>query len=225
MDSSASGDAALGASYFGLRGAEPAPQSREGILVSAIQVIADLGLESTRFSDISEACDVPVSTLQYQFGSREDLMRAAFQHLAFYELGEMAEAMRAGDDPWVQLRTLMEITVVETEDGELVWRGWVEFWRAAIRDPRVREQADEVYRQWRGFVEQVVRRGVERGRFSVDLDPAVVALQISSMVDGIAVPVVIRDSGLRSMPVSLTDTLVSGVARLVGLQSATEHRR
>ena len=199
------------------RGASRVPQTREVILAAAAEVLADRGYEATRLSDISDVTGVPVSTLQYQFGSREDLLHAAFQQLAFQELGEMAEAMRAGDDPWVQLRTLMEITIVDNADAEVIWRGWVEFWRSAIRDPRVRVQAEEVYQQWRGFVEQVVRRGVAQERFTVTDDPMVVALQISALVDGMAVPVVIRDSMLSRLPVSLTDALVSAVARVVGL--------
>lgn len=197
---------------------EHAAQSREAVLLAAAEVIADRGFEATRFSDISEASGVPIATLQYQFGSREDLLHAAFQYIAFWELGEMAEAMRAGDDAWDQLRSLMQITVAESEDTQIVWRSWVEFWRAAVRDPRVREQAHEVYLQWRGFVQQVLRKGVEQGRFDLDLDIPSVALQISAMVDGISVPVVIADPGLDELGASLTEIMVSGVSRIVNLQ-------
>lgn len=218
MEPSTTGDAAGGSGSFRIRGTGYAPQSREAILVATAEVIADRGFESARISDISERSGIPISTLEYQFGSREDLLYAAFQHLAFQELREMSEAMRAGEDAWDRLRAFMEISMMENEDTQFVWRSWVEYWRAAVRDARVREDALEVYRQWRGFVEQVVRQGVEQGRFSVTLDSDAVAFQISAVVDGMSVPLVTRDGGLRELKHSVTEVVVDAVARIVGLQ-------
>ncbi len=205
-------------SVGGLRRDHP-PQSREAILVAAIEVIAERGFESSRFSDISDKSGVPVSTLQYQFGSREDLLHAAFQYLAFQELGEIAAAMRAGTDAWAQLKLLMEISMMENEDSWIVWRAWVEFWRAAVRDPRVREEATEVYRQWRGYVEQVIRVGVAQGRFSVGLEPEAVALQVSALIDGMAVPLVTGDGLVRELRSPVTAIVIDAARRIVGLRT------
>jgi len=49
-------------------------------------VIASRGAEATRFADVAAESGVPVSTLQYYFGSREDLLVAAFRHASGTEI-------------------------------------------------------------------------------------------------------------------------------------------
>lgn len=177
----------------------PAPRRRRAgrgkgeILRAAANVIAERGAEATRFVDVSEASGVPVSTLQYYFGNREDLLHAAFDHVAAEELQAMTAALGDSDDPWEQLRRLLGIGVAHGDHIDRVWRTWFEYWRAAIRDDDVREDARAVYRRWRGLVEQVVRSGVENGRFRSDVDPALVAFQLAALADGIAVPIVLED--------------------------------
>ena len=44
------------------------------MLDQVVAVLADRGYAGTRFSDVSEASGVAVSTLQGYFGSREDML-------------------------------------------------------------------------------------------------------------------------------------------------------
>ena len=61
------------------RGVRRAGRNRPDILRSAGQVIADRGYEETRFADVAERAGASVSTLQYLFGSREDLLIATLR--------------------------------------------------------------------------------------------------------------------------------------------------
>ena len=57
------------------------------VLEAACRVIAERGADATRFADVAAESGVPVSTLQYYFGSREDLLVAAFRHASGTEIG------------------------------------------------------------------------------------------------------------------------------------------
>ena len=52
------------------------------VLEAACRVIADRGADATRFADVAAESGVPVSTLQYYFGSREDLQLAVLNQYA-----------------------------------------------------------------------------------------------------------------------------------------------
>lgn len=199
-----------------------AGRSKGEILRAAADVIAERGAEATRFIDVSEASAVPVSTLQYYFGNRVDLLHAAFDHVASRELEAMAESLRDGGDPWEQLRRLLGIGVAQGAQTDLVWRTWVEYWRAAIRDDELREGARRVYRRWRGLLEQVVRAGVESGRFRSDVDPALAAFQLTALADGIAVPIVLQDPFLTGGGTAPAEIVVDVAARLLGVSTGDE---
>jgi AcrR family transcriptional regulator len=187
------------------------------ILAAAAGVVAQRGADATRFADVSLASGVPVSTLQYYFGNREDLLVATFRHVCTQELAALGEALRASSDPWEQLCQLVRVGVADGERSVPTWRTWVEFWRAAMRDVELREEAHGVYRHWRELVERVVRAGVTSGRFASDLDATVVAFQITALVDGIAIPVALADPALARAPGTVTEMVIAAVARLVGI--------
>src|SRR5947209_2417018 len=58
-----------------------AGRRKTAVLEAACRVIADRGADATRFADVAAESGVPVSTLQYYFGSREDLLVAALRRL------------------------------------------------------------------------------------------------------------------------------------------------
>lgn len=175
-----------------------------------------------RFTDVSRACGVPVSTLQYYFGNREDLLVATFRHECARELAAIADAIKASDDPWGQLVHLVRVGVADGDRSVRTWRTWVEFWRAALRDNELREEAHGVYRRWRDLVQQVVCSGVASGRFRADLDPEVISYQVTALVDGIGIPVALADPGLPAGPEAATGLVTDAVARLLGLSAGQE---
>ncbi len=198
-----------------------AGRHRIEVLVAAADVIAARGADATRFSDVSDASGVPVGTLQYNFGSRDDLLHAAFTHLADHELQVMRDAVRAATDPWDQLRQLLVAVIPEGDRAGTVWRVWVEYWRAGIRDAELREGANELYRAWRDLMESLLVAGREAGRFDRHLDPAVASFQIAALVDGIGVPIVLEDQGLAEGARPPSEMVVDAVARLLGVTDAT----
>jgi len=70
---------------------EPA---RERILAAALEVFAERGFEGARTRDIAQRAGANLGLLQYYFGAKEALWRAAVTH-AFDELAAELDAIRA----------------------------------------------------------------------------------------------------------------------------------
>jgi AcrR family transcriptional regulator len=89
------------------RGQRRAGRRKVAVLEAAGRVIAERGADATRFADVAAESGVPVSTLQYYFGSREDLLVAAFRHASGTEIAALESDLAGFDDPWQQLRHIV----------------------------------------------------------------------------------------------------------------------
>jgi AcrR family transcriptional regulator len=180
------------------RGSGRGPGRRAGrrktaVLEAACRVIADRGADATRFADVAAESGVPVSTLQYYFGSREDLLVAAFRHASGTEIAALEADIAAMTDPWEQLERIISraLTGYQPEAPE-AGRLWIESWHFGIRDPEMRADILRDYAAWRRLVADAVRRGVEQGRFG-SVQPEKVAVVAIALVDGMGIPLALGD--------------------------------
>jgi AcrR family transcriptional regulator len=180
------------------RGSGRGPGRRAGrrktaVLEAACRVIADRGADATRFADVAAESGVPVSTLQYYFGSREDLLVAAFRHASGTEIAALEADLAAMTDPWEQLERIISraLTGYQPEAPE-AGRLWIESWHFGIRDPEMRADILRDYAAWRRLVADAVRRGDEQGRFG-SVQPEKVAVVAIALVDGMGIPLALGD--------------------------------
>ena len=135
----------------GLESAAPGPGPRFGrgpgrragrrktaVLEAACRVIADRGADATRFADVAAESGVPVSTLQYYFGSREDLLVAAFRHASGTEIAALEAEVAAMADPWEQLERIISPGAHRVPAGGARGRAAVDR-VLALRHPRRRD--------------------------------------------------------------------------------------
>jgi AcrR family transcriptional regulator len=176
------------------RGQRRAGRRKVAVLEAAGRVIAERGADATRFADVAAESGVPVSTLQYYFGSREDLLVAAFRHASGTEISALEAGLAGLDDPWQQLghivaSALRGYQVSAAGSGRL----WIESWHFGIRDADMRADALRDYGAWRRLVAGVVRRGTEAGRFAPRLSPEQIAVLTIALVDGVGIPLALDD--------------------------------
>ena len=171
-----------------------APQT--AVLAAACQVIAARGAESTRFTDVAAASGVPVSTLQYYFGSREDLLVAAFRHASANELALLAAEVSAASSPWRRIELIVARALAGYRPGSAdAGLLWIESWHFAIRDPEMRVDALRDCDGWR-VVAEAVRLGAGSGEFAPAAGPDQVAMLTIALVDGAGIPLALGDPGL-----------------------------
>jgi AcrR family transcriptional regulator len=160
-----------------------ASEDKEHVLVAARNVIAERGLDQTRLKDISEAAGVSISTLQYAFGSREDLLMAALEQAHLEELGELEKAVGNIEDPRERLHAYINYAIVES-GKEQAWRLWLEFWRGAIRSSDLSKLSAEIQGRWLDVLRKIIEDGVREGVFrAVEVDTA--ADQVLAIIDGL----------------------------------------
>lgn len=189
----ASGLAGGGARQAG-RGQRRAGRRKVAVLEAAGRVIAERGADATRFADVAAESGVPVSTLQYYFGSREDLLVAAFRHASGAEIAALEAEIAGLDDPWQQLARVVTRAVAGYEDPAAgSGRLWIESWHFGIRDAEMRADTVRDYNAWRRLVAGVVRRGGEAGRLTPRLDPERIAVLTIALVDGVGIPLALGD--------------------------------
>ena len=164
------------------------------VLEAACRVIADRGADATRFADVAAESGVPVSTLQYYFGSREDLLVAAFRHASSEEIAALEPEVAAIDDPWEQLERIITRSLSGYQpDAPGGGRLWIESWHFGLRDPEMRADALRDNTAWRQLVADVVRRGIERGTFDGRHDADMVAVLAVGAADGMGIPLSLGD--------------------------------
>ncbi|KUL40473.1 TetR/AcrR family transcriptional regulator [Actinoplanes awajinensis] len=181
---------------------------RVEVLAAAGEVVAARGADGTRFTDVTAATGVGVSTLQYYFGTREDMLIAVFRHAAQQEFDAVTARLERVTGPWERLLTVAEHLTGAVGD-EASWRLWVESWRWALRDPGVRADVLGDYRRWH----ELLAAEIAAGGFGSGAAPIDTARQVLALIDGLALPVVLGDPAFSRA--AARDLLSDGLSRLV----------
>jgi AcrR family transcriptional regulator len=184
------------------------------VLEAACRVIADRGADATRFADVAAESGVPVSTLQYYFGSREDLLVAAFRHASSAEIAALEADVAAISDPWQQLERIITTSLSGYQpDAAGGGRLWIESWHFGIRDAEMRADALRDNTAWRRLVAQVVRRGIELGAFGGTYHPDQVAVLTIAAADGMGIPLSLADPDIT--PASAVQDVMAALRELL----------
>jgi len=197
-------------------GGRRAARKRADVLAAACAVVAERGADATRFSDVTAATGVGVSTLQYYFGSREDMLIAVFRFAAQSDFDAVAARLDGAGDAWARLLVIAS-HLTGAVGSDAGWRLWVESWRWALRDDEIRAEVLGDYTRWHELLASIVTAGVAEGRFETRAAPMDVARQALALIDGLALPVALGDP--RGTGVVAGDLLADALGRLVALRA------
>ena len=197
-----------------------AGRNRLEVLAAAARVIAQRGVDQTRFADVSAEAGVPISTLQYYFGSREDMIIAAFDHAWRSEREELARESERASDPWDRIRGLVTAgTGAFGADDDHRGQLWLEGVRLGIRDPETRTEVLADYESWRHLLAEAIRDGVRAGVFASALSPEEAAVVALAMIDGTGLPLALGDPRLAAPQSAPADLVLRALAVLLGHQA------
>lgn len=163
------------------------------ILSAAIEAIYDRGFHDVRISDVAERAGTSSATVLYYFASKDELLEQALvagEDRFYDKLWQEIAAIESGRERILRLFELCASTGSEATDD---WVLWVELWVRALRHPEARRTRQELDRRWREAIADVVRYGQERGEFD-QVDPDELGLLFGSLMDGLAVQVVLGDA-------------------------------
>jgi AcrR family transcriptional regulator len=189
------------------------------ILEAAAQVITDRGLAETRIQDIAERCGVSPGLILYYFESKDRLLVEAltYSNDRFYlrtsrELRRMTSAKE-------RLGRLIELSVPGLlPEYSLLdeWALWLEVWVRALRDPQMAKDREALDRRWVQTIADVVRYGRQTGEFPNEgvADADDLAMQLGSLMDGLAIQVLLNDTVLT--PQRMHEISLDVAKRLIG---------
>jgi AcrR family transcriptional regulator len=167
------------------------------ILDAAARVITERGLAETRISDIAEQAGVSPGLILYYFETKDRLLSEAltFANDQFYV--RMSREIRRIASARDRLRRLIDLSVPGylPEYGRLdEWALWIEVWVRALRDQEMAKDREILDQRWRAQIADIVRGGQASGEFTSTEDADELALRLASLIDGLAIQVVMNDS-------------------------------
>ena len=173
-------------------------QRRTEILDAAVEVIVERGLAETRVADVAKRAGTSAALVLYYFDSKDRLLTEALSYVedrfylqAFHDLTGLDSARE-------RLASLIHRSCPPPGgDTNGDWRLWFELWSRALRDPETARKRSALDRRWRSTIADVVRDGRQAGEFD-DVDPEDFALRLASLMDGLAIQVVLEDPAVDS---------------------------
>ncbi len=166
------------------------------ILEAAASVITDRGLAETRIADIAERAGVSAGLILYYFDSKDRLLSEALTYANDQFYLRMSREVRRIDSAREQLRHLLDLSVPGylPEYGRLdEWALWIEVWVRALRDGEMAKDREALDQRWRAQIADIVRRGQAAGEFASTEPAEDLALRLASLIDGLAIQVIMND--------------------------------
>jgi AcrR family transcriptional regulator len=194
-----------------------ARQTRQRILVAAREVFAGRGYALATMDEIAAAAGASKGALYHHFATKEDLFRALLDdHGA--ELDAFAAAVREA----TSLHDLLDRLVGQWLEHYLVDAEFVPLsLEVRVQARRQAWFAEEVRRQHgglRGLLREVVRAAVGAGLVPAGVDPAVAAVLLFGLLDGVCLQVGVTPGEVD--PDRLRSDLVAAVERLLSVDPA-----
>ena len=162
---------------------------RDSLLEAAKRLILEKGFMATTARDLVAASDTNLGSIGYHFGSREALLSEALEEL-FDEWAELlagAAFEEPGATPLERLRSTWRATLATLDEHHALVRAFVEALAHAERSPAFRRQMRDHYRRTRRRVADLVEAALGPDAAAMGADPAVIALFVMSVFDGLAI--------------------------------------
>lgn len=166
------------------------------MLEAAASVIAERGMADTRISDIAERVGVSPALVLYYFGSKDELLGEALVNKDQQFIEVVTKAMAPEPSPARKLVILIEASCPTRTDGKAIddeYVLWIEAWARSRHDEGLAASRRAMDERWRQAIADVVREGQESGEFDGDVDPDDFSLNLSALLDGLAIQVVLGD--------------------------------
>lgn len=170
----------------------PPTLDRTAALDAAWKVVAQRGLERTRYADVARASGAPVSTLQNAFGSLEALLNAAIDQAAGRDAAYLRDLPSEDEATALERLRWLVHGSFEEPDAFDTWLVWLELWRAAARNSALVTHTAAAYDPWWTAAEEIIRHGQRTGEFTTEVDAHDMAVATIAVLDGCACALLLR---------------------------------
>jgi AcrR family transcriptional regulator len=165
------------------------------ILDAAREVMVQRGIDATRVTDVAERAGVSHGLVHYYFPTKDDLVAATMRHAAGAGVERLRNRVAARGSATAKLETLLQLAIPSGPSAGDAWVLWVDAWSAGLRDDTVRHVHEELDNAWAGTLVGIIDEGVAADEF-VCADPEQTAMVLTSLIDGLALRLVLRRRGV-----------------------------
>lgn len=158
------------------------------ILDAVAQVVAARTASRAPLAEMARAAGVSIGTLQHYFGSRDELIAAAFRHVNGTEAERARELVERRGDPRDQLAAVLDGMLGENTSD---WLLWSEFWSSNARASSTHDQTVAIYGAWEELVDAVLATGVANGVFRPARPVTEIRERLITFSDGLSVQLLV----------------------------------
>jgi len=163
---------------------------RKDLILATLESIRKHGFINSTIKTISEESGLSRGLISHYFGSKDELLLAAFRHLTenideFYRQNVYA----VNRDPFEKL---LATAMVPFRQGNSNMEIWLHFWSAALMKPDFMAVHRDLWSRYRAFIQrQMTEAAKER---NLDIDVKVTALIYTQLIDGLSLGRVLEKS-------------------------------
>lgn len=164
-----------------------AERTREKIISKAAQLFNLQGYSGTSIADIMQATDLEKGGIYNHFASKDDIALAAFDYAYSQQSQHYVDALKAiRGQPTRQLHAIIDVFVEDYENPAIA--GGCVIMNTAIESddahPVLKARAAAAMDEWRGLIQRIVTKGIDKGEFRPEIDPAALASLIVASLEG-----------------------------------------
>jgi AcrR family transcriptional regulator len=167
--------------------------ARERILAAAVRRIALEGIDAVAIARIAMDAGVSTSLVHYHFDSRESLLAEALDYSYAHAGAVRLDADLEGTTHAERLAAMVDHCLPTTPELHADWILWIELWLRAVRHPKLRPVAEELYARLHAWFADEITAGIAAGEFA-RCDAQEVADRTLALLDGFGVRTLIGDS-------------------------------
>lgn len=156
------------------------------LLDAVLSVIAEDGFAAVSMRTVAARAGVSLAQVQYYFKSKDDLVRAGFDHAGRLFLATLA-AVRAEEPSVERLRAIVTLWLPLDTAREKRARVWLAYSAAAAVSPELAAEAAGLDAELRDWFAAQLRGLVLTGTVRATIDPGATAARLLALIDGVTV--------------------------------------
>lgn len=194
-------------------------QKKIEIISAAMKVFAQNGVAKSKMIDIAREAKIGKGTIYEYFRSKDEIFLEAFRLMMTNAEAKILPLLHSNIDPFIKLKNFFDIFIDIYLDEHLEFAGiMMEFWAEGIRQSNqdLLEKIDlnEIYKEYRAMIQEILNDGVQRGHFR-KIDTFGVASSIVGVMDGLFLQWIMDRSvfDLKTTMYQVIDVLLNGIKK------------
>lgn len=170
-------------------------ERQQQILEAAIRVFAEHGFHDARMEDIAKESGLSKGAVYLYYKSKDAIIATLLRTMFTWMMRGFRTTIEGGGTATERLQAMMGMFADEVDRMAVAMPILLEFYALAARQASVREFFAHVYEEFRDDLANLIREGIENGKFRA-VDPEEVALTFLALTEGLTLIWAMNPRGL-----------------------------